>query len=179
MLEKNRVLKTHVQCGNWIYPYSESRSVVKYSIKKPIILSLFEQEVDKKQKITAHGGIGYHLHGPRYVNIKLTENKLTIVSMENSQEEAFCKNLNWSCKYDITKLDRIKDIFQSETDLIKAFKYHYINKKEKDINKDKLSILITSILLQQYVKDKKTKFPKGLKFRKLTIAEIESIGGWC
>jgi hypothetical protein len=128
--------------------------------------------------MTGYGGISYHFHGPRFVNIELTENKLTLVSVKNTGEETFSIDLDWSCDYNITNLDRIKDIFTAETGLIEAFKYHYINKKEEEINKDKLSILITSILLQQYVKDKKTKFPKGMKFRKLTIAEIESIGSW-
>jgi hypothetical protein len=32
-------LKTTVKCGNWIYPYSSSRSSVQYSIKAPTILN--------------------------------------------------------------------------------------------------------------------------------------------
>jgi len=161
-----------VNCGNWVYPSKDSFSSVQYPIEVPLVLELFQQLDDKSKTTVKKGGICHHLHGPRYLEVEITPEKLKILTLKNKQESAFELKVGFECNYAVNDLAR-KDDFRCYGDC----QFTSLASTLKS-SSDNLSIFTASVLLQEYLRNGNNNFPKEIVFREATIPEIESIGAW-
>jgi hypothetical protein len=148
-----------VKCGDWIYPSRDSGSGVQYPIDKPLVAEILLSSEKRGERVSARSGILFHLNGPRFLELKLDEERsvLKIVSMGNAYEESFSKSIGFEYKFELGNLSRVRDL-------------------PDGTDPDRCAIFFTSVLLQAYLG--KTALPTGISFRKATIPEIESLGKW-
>ena len=168
----SRKVSAVINGGNWIYPSEDSLSSVQYPIKTPLVLELFQQLSEKEKTTERQGGISYHLHGPRYLEVEITEGELRILTLKNKKESAFESRVDFECNYTIGDLARKNDFGcygEREFDSFAS---------RLEVSSDSLSIFVTSVLLQEFLKNGNDNLLEEIVFRNATIPEIESIGRW-
>ncbi len=164
------VAEFSIQCGDWLYPSKDSNSRVPYPIDKPLVLMLFPTEGVHHTVDPRSGDISSHLRNSRrlHCTIDLKSDVLTLRKLTNDQEPDFehdLSTLNLGFLFNRSTLARKSDFTLDDFS------------RNSCAN---LSVLVSSILLQDYVAapDLDWGIPNRLYFRDATYPEIESIGRW-
>lgn len=159
-----------VMCGNWIYPSRDTTTRFPYPIDEPLVVEIFLPSKAIGTEVSTLKEIKHHLTGPRYLKVSIPgKSKIRLLSLENDHEELFTQTIDFEIEFQPEKLAREKELWGE--------KYTKKSKPRTNIRKSNWNaIYFTSILLQAYQTEKP--LPEGIKFRKATAAEIESLGKW-